>query len=88
MNAFCFELNACAISTYIFPLFSRFLAFDFLEGCGDECSSELLLSGYLNISVEFETSLTDPHVLIVYAISPNTMDIDSENQVRITQPIK
>ncbi len=54
----------------------------------DECSSEVLLSGYLEIEIEFSKPLAEQHVLVVYGVSPNTMDINCEAQVLITNPIK
>ena len=65
----------------------RFLAFDFLEGCGDECSAEVLKSGQMNIKLEFEEPVREAHVLIAFGISPNTMDIDNDLKVRISQPV-
>ncbi len=66
----------------------RFLAFDILEGCGDECSADVLMGGALNIKLEFDERVEEAHILVVYGISPNTMDIDKDKQVCITQPIK
>ncbi len=58
-----------------------------MSGCDDECVSEVLLTGCLSLEAEFEREIEEPHILFVYGVSPDSMDIDSSNCVRISKTV-
>ncbi len=70
-----------------YPKGHRYLAVDFMSGCDDECVSEVLLTGCLSLEAEFDQELEEPHILLVYGVSPDSMDIDSSNFVRIAKTV-
>ncbi len=70
-----------------YPKGYRFIAFDFMDGCDDECASEVLLTGCLSLEVEFDSAVDEPHVLLVYGVSPDSMDIDSSSCARISRTV-
>ncbi len=66
----------------------RYLTFDVLDACsGDDCNSDLLLSGYMSIVLELDEALTATHIMVVYAMSPDTCDIDKDGNARITKTV-
>ncbi len=64
------------------------MAFDVLDACsGDDCNSDLLLSGYLSINLDLDEPLEDSHIMVVYGFSPDTCDIDLNCNARITKTV-
>ncbi len=75
------------IYSYIYISYiHRFFAVDLLEGCtSTECGADVLLSGYLHINIDLTEVLDETHQLICYGFSPDTLDIDLDDNARITK---
>ncbi len=59
-----------------------------LDSCsGDECESDLLLNGSMTIKLQLSEPLKTEHVLMLYAVSPDTFDIEKDLNVRITNTV-
>ena len=53
-----------------------FLPFDFMENCsGSKCDEEALLSGSLDIDVQLQAAAPTDIIMVVYALSPNNVQI-------------
>lgn len=66
----------------------QFLTFDLMENCGsDQPAEESLLTGFVDISVEFTRALAEESVMVVYAISPDVIDVSKERAARYTRVI-
>ena len=62
--------------------------FDMMERCPTtDCVDESLHTGFVDIYVQFGTVLPSEMVMVVYAISPDVIDISKERAVRYTRVI-
>jgi len=67
----------------------RYFAIDLMEGCETRsCEPNLLQSGFVDVEVKFRERLTTTAVLLVYGISPDTLDIDSSRSCRLTRTVQ
>ena len=71
---------------------SLFLTFVLMENCAGtgsalSCAEESLLTGFADISVEFSVAVPEESVMVVYAISPDVVDISKEKADRFTRVI-
>ena len=73
---------------------SLFLTFDLMENCvgttsagSMSCAEESLLTGFADISVEFSAAIPEECIMVVYAISPDVVDISKERAARFTRVI-
>ena len=83
----CASVNI-SLTSVLFACVLRYLAVDLLASCSqEECSSDTLLSGYLSITVDLEEKLTDSFVAVVYAWSPDSLDIDDSLNCRLQRTI-
>ena len=71
-----------------------FLTFDLMENCvttdsvgSMSCAEESLLTGFADISVEFSVAVPEESIMVVYAISPDVLDISEERAARYTRVI-
>ena len=71
-----------------------FLTFDLMENCvasdsagSLSCAEESLLTGFADISVEFGVAVPEECIMVVYAISPDVLDISKERAARYTRVI-
>ena len=71
-----------------------FLTFDLMENCAANdspgsvsCAEESLLTGFADISVEFDVAVPEESIMVVYAISPDVLDISKERAARYTRVI-
>lgn len=74
-----------------------FLTFDLMENCSvngggggsdsASCAEESLLTGFVDISVEFKKAVVEDCIMAVYAISPDVVDISKERAARYTRVI-
>lgn len=84
---FCTLKNWAVIVLTLF-LFCRLFAFDLIEGVSeDDCDAELLLAGYLTLVVDLVTALPSAHVMLCTAFAPTFIDVDSQNNCRITRSV-
>ena len=65
-----------------------FFAFDMMENCHmTQCSEETLLTGFVDISIQMGKAVPAEMVMMVYAISPDVIDISKERAARYTRVI-
>ncbi len=65
-----------------------FFPFDFMENCkGSKCDEEALLSGSLDITVQTDAPLGTEMIMLVYALSPDAVEIMKERTARYVKVI-
>lgn len=65
-----------------------FIPFDFMENCkGSKCDEEALLTGSLDIYVEFTEPISIELVMMVYELSPDTLQINKDRTARYVRTI-
>jgi len=73
-------------STY--AIGNRYMAFDLVDNCeGEKCSEVALLSGVIDITIEFKTSLDEDCVLAAFNFSPDSVEISHKRASRHTKTI-
>lgn len=78
---FCVDLAA-------FKEGSTFYSFDLLQSCESPvCSSEVILSGYLNIELELNRPTEEAYVMVVIGFSPSSLDIDLNMHCRFNKGV-
>ena len=80
------------ISFKSYPKSSMFLTFDLMENCvanagSLSCGAESLLTGFADIAVEFDDAVDEESIMVVYALSPDVVDISKERAARFTRVI-
>jgi len=67
----------------------RYFAVDLMEGCQiRSCDSNLLQSGFVDVELKFSKKLTTTGVLLIYGLSPDTLDIDNKRSCRLTRTVQ
>ena len=65
-----------------------FFTFDMIENCQSMvCSEESLLTGFVDISLQFGLAVPAEMLMVVFAISPDVLDISKERAARYTRTI-
>ena len=67
----------------------RYFAVDLMEGCESQaCEPNLLQSGFVDIEIKFSKKLAATAVMLIYGISPDTLDIDNKRSCRLTRTVQ
>jgi len=65
-----------------------FVPFDFMENCkGSKCDEEALLTGSLDIYIEFLGPISTELVMVVYGLSPDKLQINKDRTARYVRTI-
>ena len=67
---------------------SGFFTFDLMENCPmSDCGEESLLTGFADIKIQLGTAVPTDAVMMVYAMSPDSLDITKDRAVRYNRAI-
>lgn len=65
----------------------RFLAFDLLDNCSNDSCADLLKSGFVDLEITIAKGAASSWTMLVYAISPDCLDLDKQKSARLTRSV-